>query len=149
MPSEENLYEEMREEEHSFDELASHALKMKRGAAQPPPPPEVNKSEARMKYERDFKPLIERIKRAQAGLPITKNPLKNAWLKITGQDKVPNPEVVDPRAGIALPAGKSFEEVRKEMIEKPEAFGDLAQRPPPVKPVGAQRKTPQDLRGDR
>jgi hypothetical protein len=149
MPSNEDLYDEMRQEEASVDELASHALKMKRGAPPPPSPPEVNKSEARMKYERDFKPLIERIKRVQAGKPITNNPIKNAWLKITGQDKLPEVEVVDPRAGILVQSGKSAEEIRQEMIDHPEAFADLAQRPPVVKPVGAQRKTVQDLKGER
>lgn len=125
MADHENLYEEMRRE----DEAAAQLYKIEAKTAKPI---EVNVSEARRKYDKDIAPVIARIKRAQAGKPITKNPLYNLYLKVTGQDKVPTPEVMDPRQGIAV-ATQSPEEVRKEMIEHPEKYGHLGKVAPKTK----------------
>lgn len=94
------------------------------------PRPEPNAAAARHRYLRDFAPVIARQRRAAAGQPITNNPLKNAWLKLTGKDKLPNPDVFDPVQGIAVEHGMTAEEVRLEIIAHPERYPDLAKAPP-------------------
>lgn len=148
MPSNEDLYQQMLEEEAEYNEQASRNLKVARGG-QPPPQREVNHAVARERYNRDVRPVIERIKRAEAGKPITRNPVYNAWLKLTGQDKVPMPEVVDPVFGLAKQTGMTVEEVRAEILAHPELYPDLSRKAPKVQVVPAVRKTAADLRGNR
>ncbi len=99
-----------------------------------PPKPftrkEPNADAARQRYIRDFAPVIARQRRALSGQPITNNPLKNAWLKLTGKDKLPTPEVFDPVQGIAMEHGMTAEEVRQEILAHPELYPDLAKVPP-------------------
>jgi len=87
----EDLYDEMLREE----EAAAKLYQVKRSGVLPTPK-QVDTAKARANYEKDFKPLIERVKRVKEGKPITKNPLYNAWLKITRQDKLPTPDVLEP-----------------------------------------------------
>jgi hypothetical protein len=89
MPDHEDLYEDMERKE----EADARLLKFERPFV---PRRDVNASDARERYLRDFAPVIARQKRALAGQPITRNPLVNLYLKLTGKDKVPTPEVVKP-----------------------------------------------------
>lgn len=91
--------------------------------------PEPNADAARQRYLRDFAPVIARQRRAMAGQPITSNPLKNLWLKVTGKDQLPTPDVFDPIQGIAVEHGMTAEEVRQEMLAHPELYPDLAKKP--------------------
>ncbi len=139
MPSNEDLYQEMRRDEEEAANLYRRAPKEK-------PRAPVNESLARDRYEKEIAPVLERRRRAEAGLPITDNPLKNFMLRLLNKDKVPEPVViVDPNQGIAVQVGATAEEVRQQIIAAPEQFADLRKKAPTVKPVNATRKGPQDL----
>ncbi len=90
MPSNEDLYQEMARKD---DDDA-----VKFGVLPKPTPPRKlpNESAARDRYEKEIAPVIARVKRAQAGLPITNSWWKNLQLRVTGKDKVPTPEVIEP-----------------------------------------------------
>lgn len=122
MSSNEDLLRELEEEEAA-------AARIYKTQAKILPRREPNADLARQRYMKDFAPVIARIRRAQAGQPITNNPIKNAWLKFTGQDKLPNPEVFDPVQGIAVEHGMTAEEVRAEILAHPDLYPDLAKQP--------------------
>jgi len=139
MPSNEDLYGEIRREEEE-------AANLYRRPAQDKPRPLVNESAARERYMKEIAPVIERRRRAEAGLPITDSPIKNFMLRLLHKDKLPEPVViVDPNQGIAVQVGKTEEEVRQAIIAKPDEFADLKKKAPEVRPVQASRKRPTDL----
>lgn len=144
MASNEDLYRQMEQEEEELQ----YRYRVPRKDAIPPKRKEVDVQAAMARHARDFQPVIDTIKRAQAGLPLTNNPFKNFFLKLTGRDKVPTPEVVEPTMEPVL-VGKNEEERRLEIIENFEKNKHLRKAAVPVRPVAATRKTAQDLRGDR
>lgn len=102
---------------------------------------------AQERYEKEIRPVIEARARVESGLPITDNPLRNAWLRLTGKDKIverPGFQIVEPSKGLILD-GPTIEEVQKEIAANPEKYRHLAKIAPEVNPVEAKRKTPQDL----
>lgn len=123
MASNEDLIREIEEEEAAAARL--YKLPAKQVARAEP-----NADAARQRYLRDFAPVIARQRRAAAGQPITNNPLKNLWLKMTGKDKLPTPDVFDPVQGIAMEHGMTAEEVRQEILAHPELYPDLQKTPP-------------------
>lgn len=127
MASGEDMLREIEEEEAAADNLYRKMVPIdpKRTIRSEP-----NADAARQRYLRDFAPVIARQRRAQAGQPITNNPLKNVWLKLTGKDKLPTPDVFDPIQGIAMEHGMTAEEVRLEILAHPELYPDLAKAPP-------------------
>lgn len=142
MPSNEDLWRDM--EERDAEDAQRYRVE---SAKKSEPRRGIDERAALERYNRDIAPVIARIKRAEAGLPITDNPLKNFLLRITGKDKLPEPVViVNPNEGIAVQAGPTAEQVRQEMIEHPERFADLRKQAPEVKAVTATRKTAGDLK---
>jgi hypothetical protein len=120
----EDLYREMQQRDE--EEKERYGVDAK---APPAPRRLPNEAEAKARYEKEIAPVIARVKRAEAGLPLTNNPLKNLFLRLTGKDKIPIPVVVDATPGAPVLAGKSQEEMRQEMIANPEQFTELAKKP--------------------
>ena len=82
----EDLYRQMVEQEREDDlryqqSLAAKNVKVARRE------PDAMKAIAR--YNRDFKPVFEARQRVRNGRGPTGNPIKDAWLKMTGQIKLP------------------------------------------------------------
>jgi hypothetical protein len=115
MPSDEDLLREIQEQEEHDDAAYDQTLARRFTAKVDRKPIDVEAALTR--HAKKWKPIIERRRRAEAGLPITKNPLFNLYLRLTGQDKIPVVESVEPTKGV-VPVGKTVEEIRREIIEK-------------------------------
>ena len=118
MPSDEDLYQEIQEQEDRDDALFHQNISGK--IIGKVTRPEIDKEKALYRHKKDWKPVIERRRRVAAGLPITKNPLYNLYLKVTGQDKIPDVEKIEPSKGMRT-VGKTVDEIRKEIAEKAKA----------------------------
>lgn len=140
----EDLYRQMVEQEREDDlryqqSLAAKNVKVARRE------PDAMKAIAR--YNRDFKPVFEARQRVRNGRGPTGNPIKDAWLKMTGQIKLPEAapeEIIAPNNGFAL-SGKTIAEVQKEIADNPDKYADLRRAAPKVSPVAAERKKSSDL----
>ena len=147
MPNNEDLLRELEEQERRDDaryrpfNLAGRELKK----VKPVSKPNKDNRTPLQRFEEDIAPVIERRRRVEAGLPISSNPFWNAWLKLTGQDKIPVVEVVEPDAQFQT-VGPSVDEIRKQIAENPDAFKHL-RKAGEKKAVGtgATRKTADDL----
>lgn len=120
MPSPEDLLRDMERDEEDVADL----YRVERKEA---PRKLVNAAEARKRYERDIKPVLEARARVAAGLPPTDNPLRNLLLRVTGRDTVeelPATEVVEPTPGIGKHVGLTEEEIRADMLAHPERYAD-------------------------
>ena len=140
--SSEDLYREMLEREDEDDRrfkqrraaLDSHPVTVRR----------PNELISIARYNREIAPVIEARARISAGLPATRNPLTNAWLKLTGRDKLKPADPVDPSKGFVM-TGPTATEVQAMIIANPEKFKDLKRKAVDVTPRGAKRKTSEDL----
>ena len=103
MPSDEDLYEEIRQLEQTDDQLYRQSLaareleKVKRK--------EVDTDEALFRFRRDIAPVLETRKRIQAGRPITDSPVRNAWLWLTRRNRIierPGFEIIEPTRGMEM-----------------------------------------------
>ena len=141
-----DLFHEIEEQEAADDARFKQQYRMQplRNMARKP----VDSTKARKQYEEEIKPVLEARARVLRGEGPTNNPLKNLYLKLTGQDQIverPDFKMVEPSKGLVLD-GPTLEEVRKEIEANPEAFRDLAKSAPEVRSVEAKRKGPEDIR---
>ena len=140
--SSEDLYREMLDREDEDDRrfkqrraaLDSHPVTVRR-------PNELISID---RYNREIAPVIEARARISAGLPATRNPITNAWLKLTGRDRLKDAEAVDPSKGFTL-AGPTTAQVQAEIAANPERFSHLKRKGIEVTRKGAKRRTPEDL----
>jgi len=149
MPTNEDLYREI-EEEETADDIRFNQRRAK-DAIKAVKRKEPNAAIALQRYEREIKPVLEARKRIEDGLPPTDNPIRNAWLRLTGQDRIVEREgfaIVEPSKGLVL-EGPSVEEVAKEIAANPEKFKHLSRQAPQVQKVEAQRRTPGNLPAPR
>lgn len=115
MPSDEDLLREIEEQEARDDHVFKQELagkitsKVKRG--------KVDVEKAIRRHKKDWAPVIERRRRVAAGLPISKNPIFNLFLKVTGQDKIPEVKQFEPSKGMVL-VGRTVDDIRREIAEK-------------------------------
>ena len=135
MPSNEDLYREMEERGR---------WKVSPMKQEKPVRREVDVMAAMGNFNRDIRPVIENIKKIQAGVPLSRNPLKNLYLKLTGKSELVIPEAVEPTVDPVI-FGKNSEETRKEIIENLEEYRHLSKAKADAKPVNATRKTAADL----
>ena len=143
MPSNEDLYREMAEQEEEEDQRYKQLLAQSQIRRVQPNDPDYRKAQER--YEREIRPVLETRARIIDGKPATGNPVRNAWLRITGQDKIVPPEkIVEPSKGLVL-EGPSIAEVQKEIAANPDKFRHLTRKAPDVRPTEAKRKAPQDF----
>lgn len=140
MSREEDLYRELAEQEEE-DDMRYHQARggkeMKKIIPKQPDPVAAQK-----RYDEEIKPVLEARRRVQEGLPPTDNPLRNAWLKITGQDKIverPGFQIVEPSKGLVLD-GPTVDEVQKEIAANPEKYPHLQKHAPTVRPVMASKR---------
>lgn len=148
MPSNEDLYRELEEQEAQDDARFDQRYRMKpiRGVARKEPDP----LKAMKRYREEILPVLEARRRVAAGEGPTGNPIKDAWLRITGKDKVPEmakEDVIEPSKGLVID-GPTIEEVQKIISENPDKFRDLAKAAPEVRPVAAERKPPSHYHHD-
>lgn len=147
MASNEDLLRDLEEQERRDDaryrpfNLAGRELSKVKPVAKPN---KDNRSPLQ-RFEEDIAPVIERRRRVAAGLPISSNPFWNAWLKLTGQDKIPVVDVVEPDAQFRT-VGPTLEEITKQIAENPDAFRHLRKTgEKKTQATGATRKTAEDL----
>lgn len=134
----EDLYREIQSQEEEDDHRFKQNQAPKELKKLPRKEPDYLVADAR--FQKDFVPVFEARRRVLAGLPPTSNPFRNAWLKMTGQDKIPDVEVVDPTKGLVL-HGPTVDDVAKEIAANPEAYRHLAKVAPSVQPTQAERRS--------
>jgi hypothetical protein len=141
----EDLYRQMEEQEREDDLRYRQSLAPRQTGRAAKKEPDVMKALAR--FNRDFKPVFAARRRVRMGLGPTGNAIKDAWLKLTRKDKLPDEseiEVVAPDAGFVL-SGPTIEEVQKEIAENPEKYADLRRVAPKVQPKAVDRRTSSNL----
>lgn len=147
MPSNEDLYRELEQQELEEDRRFGQGFAMK-AIRRPVPPKREDPATARKRFEKEIKPVLEMRRRIEAGLPPTTNPLKNLYLKITGQDKIvyrDDFKIVDPTKGLVV-EGKTIEDVQREIAEHPEEFAHLMRKPAEAQKTDAPRRSVDDLK---
>jgi hypothetical protein len=150
MSGDEDLFAEMQQQEADEADRIARMVGQKpetKVVDRKPPDPE----KALDRYEREVAPVFEARRRVEAGLPPTKNPIRNLVMRLTGNDKLTNRpgfEIVHPSKGL-VSMGKSLEEMQAEIAANPKAFRALRKSAVPVQKVEAERKTVNDLRGGR
>lgn len=148
MPSNEDLYREMLEQEAEDDRRYKQTQASKQMERVSPKRP--NPQDARKRYQDEIAPVLEARRRVASGQAPTRNPLVNLLLKIKGEDKLPelpSDQIIEPSKGLVID-GPTIEEVQKVIAENPEAFRDLARSPVETRKVEAQRRNPGDLHHD-
>lgn len=148
MPSNEDLWRQLEDQERRddarFQQTAGRRELKKR---KPISQPRNDNRSPMQRYKEDIKPVLERRRRVEAGLPISNNPIYNLYLKVTGQDKLPEVDLVQPDEQFQV-VGQTTDEIRKIISENPAAFKHLAKMPEKVEATGATRKTADDLVAD-
>lgn len=145
MSQAEDLYREMSEQERRDDKRFGQDQAMKEISKVKPREPDADKAMER--YQREIAPVFEARRRIAKGLPPTRNPIVNLYLRLTGQDHIeelPESEIIPPSKGLVI-CGPTLEEVQKAIAADPKRFHDLTRAAPEVRPVQARRKTPEDL----
>ncbi len=135
--SQEDLYREIQSQEEADDAHYRQNQAMREIKKLPRKEPDYGAAQVR--YNEELAPVFEARRRVLAGLPPTKNAFKNAWLKITGQDKIPEVEAIDPSKGLVL-QGPTVEDVQKEIAANPAAYAHLAKVAPRVGQVQAEHR---------
>ena len=147
MPSNEDLYREMVEQERRDDKVYGQDYTMKAARITPRGP---DPEKAKERYKKEIGPVLEARRRIAQGLPATNNPFVNLFLKITGKDKLdelPQEEIVDRGKSFGL-IGPSVEDIQKLIAQNPAQFRDLSRSAPEVRQVQARRKTAEDVIGE-
>ena len=145
MSRDEDLYADLQRQEEEEDyryqqrraELDSHKK----------PRREPNETAALARYNREIRPVLEARQRVIEGRAPTGNPVRNAWLRLTGRDKIPDvpkKDIADPTKGFVL-SGPTIQEVQKEIAANPAAHRHLARKAPEVRRVEAKRRGAGDL----
>lgn len=146
MANHEDLLRDLEEQERRDDaryrpfNLAGRELRKIKPVAKPT----ADKRTPLERFEQDFAPAMERRRRLEAGLPATNNPFVNVWLKMTGQNKLPVVQLVEPDEQFQV-VGPTVDEIRKQIAENPYAFKHLAKARQKSQATNATRKTAEDL----
>lgn len=145
MPNNEDLLREIEEQERRDDSRYQQSAGMRElSKLKPIARRRADNRTPMQRFEQDIKPVLERRKRVEAGLPISSNPFYNAYLRLTGQDKLPVVELVEPDKQYGT-VGQTVDEIRQIISENPQAFRHLSKSPEHVRATGAKKKTVEDL----
>lgn len=144
MPSNEDLWRELQEQEQADDHRYKQAQAMREIEKRKPIATRMDGRSPEQRFKEDWSKRLEARRRVLKGLPPTKNPLYNAWLRLTGQDKLPQVDVVEPDKGLKL-TGFTQEEIVALIASDPKRFADLAKAPVSTQKVVASKRTAEDL----
>jgi hypothetical protein len=134
MPSNEDLYRDLREREEEED--AAFRQNRAPDALRSFTPKPIDHDAAIKRFNEDFAPVFRRREKAMTSLAY------RLFLKATGQWKgmeVGDVEVVNPSAGLTL-IGPTVEDVQREIAANPTAFKHLAKNAPAISHVPAERR---------
>lgn len=134
MMSDLHLYRELQERENEDIFLMRNNLPPKPNGKTPVK--EIDHDAAIKRYQKDFKPVFSRRRKA------VKDKNYRAQLKRSGDLKhleLPADQILDPNAGLKQ-VGPTLDELRERIAKNPKAFRALSKKAPRVIKVEAERK---------